>query len=235
MLAVNVLAQGRVDEFNTLWGEGQGLWPLLLDFRYRGDSVRTSRELDALLEGVGWDSLPTDENNSWLLISLLSELGQVSEARERLIEWRALDPPDPRLPSHVDGCEGAIELAAGNLDAAEAAFARWQAAPRVGGAVLMYTQGLVEAAGVLDLLGRSDSAAVLYQKALDLPTFGATFYEGSWYPFVLLRLGELYDNLEQHDRAIEYFDRFVELWQDADPKLQPRVNAARAALARLRG
>ena len=35
-------------------------------------------------------------------------------------------------------------------------------------------------------------------------------------------------------RAIEHYSRFVELWRDSDPELQPMVHQARQALARLR-
>jgi hypothetical protein len=35
--------------------------------------------------------------------------------------------------------------------------------------------------------------------------------------------------------AIRAYRNFTELWKDADPELQPRVAAARAALARLEG
>jgi multidrug resistance efflux pump len=35
--------------------------------------------------------------------------------------------------------------------------------------------------------------------------------------------------------AMRAYGNFVDLWKDADPELQPRVAAARAALARLEG
>ena len=44
------------------------------------------------------------------------------------------------------------------------------------------------------------------------------------------RLGQLYDEKGDLDRAAGYYGRFVELWADADPDLQPRVEAARARM-----
>jgi len=44
------------------------------------------------------------------------------------------------------------------------------------------------------------------------------------------RLGQLYDQNGDLDRAAGYYGRFVELWADSDPELQPRVDAARARL-----
>ena len=49
-------------------------------------------------------------------------------------------------------------------------------------------------------------------------------------PSIYERLGELYEQRGSAERAIYYYGRFVELWQDADPDLQPRVEAARRAI-----
>jgi len=49
------------------------------------------------------------------------------------------------------------------------------------------------------------------------------------------RLGELYDAKRDVPRAVRHYERFVDLWKNADPPLQPRVAAARARLAALKG
>ena len=36
-------------------------------------------------------------------------------------------------------------------------------------------------------------------------------------------------------KALEYYGRFVNLWKDADPELQPVVRDVRARMARLAG
>jgi tRNA A-37 threonylcarbamoyl transferase component Bud32 len=48
------------------------------------------------------------------------------------------------------------------------------------------------------------------------------------------RLGELYEAKGDRVRAAPHYARFVALWKDADPELQPRVVEARRRLARLR-
>src|SRR2546421_12972929 len=50
----------------------------------------------------------------------------------------------------------------------------------------------------------------------------------------LQRLGTLYAARSDHAKARDYYGRFVDLWEDADPELQPPVADARAALKRLR-
>jgi hypothetical protein len=68
-----------------------------------------------------------------------------------------------------------------------------------------------------------------------MPSVWARHYERDWYPFVLRRLGELHASLGHREQARDYYSRFIDLWKDADPELQPQVDQARAALARLAG
>ena len=46
----------------------------------------------------------------------------------------------------------------------------------------------------------------------------------------LQRLGALYRARGENAKARDYYGRFVALWKDADPELQPIVAEARAAL-----
>jgi hypothetical protein len=47
------------------------------------------------------------------------------------------------------------------------------------------------------------------------------------------RLGELYEARGDRKRAADYYGKFVDLWKDADPELQPAVTEIRQRLARL--
>jgi len=49
----------------------------------------------------------------------------------------------------------------------------------------------------------------------------------------LYRLGPLYEELGETEKARDAYAEFAERWKDADPRLQPMVDTARAALARL--
>jgi tetratricopeptide (TPR) repeat protein len=50
-----------------------------------------------------------------------------------------------------------------------------------------------------------------------------------------LHRAEIYERSGDTHRAIEHYRAFVTLWENADPELQPLVEQARAALARLEG
>ncbi|MFQ5705586.1 MAG: tetratricopeptide repeat protein, partial [Gemmatimonadales bacterium] len=103
------------------------------------------------------------------------------------------------------------------------------------GAEHVYNRGLPEAANAMDLAGHPDSAIALYERALASPSVFGNLYELTWYPLALRRLGELHESLGHRDEAIDYYQRFIELWDEADPELQPQVQAARERLTGLVG
>ena len=98
-------------------------------------------------------------------------------------------------------------------------------APTVGGVREVFLR-----ARVLHKLGR-------YQEALDLYAFGA---EGR-YPGVALLApshryrGEIYEAIGNTEKALWHYGAFVELWREADPEYQPRVQEVRDRMARLTG
>ena len=74
-------------------------------------------------------------------------------------------------------------------------------------------------------LGREDEALLWYRSlAYDL------LYTGP----AELRQAQIYERKGDRRRAIEHYTRFIELWRECDPALQPLVRQARDALARLR-
>ena len=85
-----------------------------------------------------------------------------------------------------------------------------------------------------DAAGNSDSTRVYWESYLDT-YWGVPSIEVWARPIAFRRLGEIYESRGEHDRAVEHYDRFVELWQDADPELQPQVANARERIARLVG
>ena len=52
-------------------------------------------------------------------------------------------------------------------------------------------------------------------------------------PAIRERLGQLYESIGKTEKAVENYRAFIELWKNADPELQARVNDARRRLARL--
>jgi eukaryotic-like serine/threonine-protein kinase len=87
-----------------------------------------------------------------------------------------------------------------------------------------------------DLGGNADSAIAVFSRFADQryagyaydPSVPATYGAG-----VIKRLGELYEAKGDRQKAATYYAKFIELWQNADPELQPKVAEVRKRLARL--
>lgn len=88
-------------------------------------------------------------------------------------------------------------------------------------------------AQAFDLASQPDSAIVEFERYIayrdPLYMLHRDFLAGSH-----KRLGELYDAKGNAVKAVEHYQRFVDLWKDADPELQPKVREAKARLDALR-
>ena len=77
-------------------------------------------------------------------------------------------------------------------------------------------------------LGRVQDAERVY-RAFVFPFRGPS----STHPLYQRELGKVYEALGEYDKARESYEYFVHYWADADPELQPMVEEAREAIARL--
>jgi tetratricopeptide (TPR) repeat protein len=77
-----------------------------------------------------------------------------------------------------------------------------------------------------DAASRYDEAIEWYRRDLEVARWGRPPNR----PMIFERLGQLYDETGDLENAAVYYARFVELWAEADPELQPRVLAARARM-----
>lgn len=71
-----------------------------------------------------------------------------------------------------------------------------------------------------DRSGQPDSAIAHFERLLAIRQLGPGPYMK---PVMLRRLGQLYEKQGNRDRALEYNGKFVDLWKDADPSVQPLV------------
>jgi tetratricopeptide (TPR) repeat protein len=103
--------------------------------------------------------------------------------------------------------------------------------PATGCAICLY----LRLGRAYDLAEMPDSAIVMFERYLATPFFARGRPDAWFLAGVLKRLGELYEARGDRARAATYYAKFVELWKDADPELQPKVADVRRRLARLRG
>jgi tetratricopeptide (TPR) repeat protein len=125
-----------------------------------------------------------------------------------------------------DGVQGASLLQSGKSREAAAAFRQARTA-------FGYAFWLPEIGTALDRAGATDSALAVYQEYLE-STFNFRLFTDPYnLARVLRRTGELYEASGDRARAAATYQRFVDLWRNADPVLQPEVAEVKRRLAGL--
>ena len=76
----------------------------------------------------------------------------------------------------------------------------------------------------------SDSAVVYYERYITTPELDRLDLDMIMLAGSLKRLGELYEARHETQKAVSSYSRFVELWKNADPELQPKVADVRRRL-----
>jgi tetratricopeptide (TPR) repeat protein len=240
--------QGRVREADVYGREfvrsseavGLDRWALngeamraLMIATYHQDTVRALAQLrDAMLEYPLHEMEPLDR--SYLFMArALADLGQTDMAdslyREFLVEvpeqyWGDLEDEDPRevaalLLAARGDVEGAIdELRPLKLDC----FSLCRMRVRYSLAQLYERRGELE------------SAAQEYEDYVTRTEIDRLREDGYRYPPALIRLAEINEQLGRLEQSAGWYERFAELWRNADPEFQPAVQAAANKAAELR-
>jgi eukaryotic-like serine/threonine-protein kinase len=85
-----------------------------------------------------------------------------------------------------------------------------------------------------DFANLPDSAIAHWERYLASPYMGRVGIDATYLAGVRKRLGELYEAKGDTQRAAANYLAFIELWKNADPELQPKVQEARQRVARLK-
>jgi serine/threonine-protein kinase len=198
-----------------------------------GEPSRAVSELERALAQHPLRSLPlVDRPYLHLhLATAFARSGRVDRARALLAEYERVG--DPRWRDQQG--RAALELSRGHIALAErrwpAAIARFKAAIAEEWSPAL---GFPDLGRAYDLGGQIDSAIAVYERYLDTPDPYDEFPFGTdrgilalELPGIYRRLGELYRQRGETEKAREYYHRFAELWKDCDPKLRPQVLQAR--------
>jgi tetratricopeptide (TPR) repeat protein len=92
---------------------------------------------------------------------------------------------------------------------------------------------LPDLARAYELAGNADSAVAVFTRYVTTPSPSRYLVDGGFLAGAHKRLGELHEARGDRVRATHHYAKFVELWKDADPELQPKVADVRRRLARL--
>jgi tetratricopeptide (TPR) repeat protein len=89
------------------------------------------------------------------------------------------------------------------------------------------------AAKVFDALGERDSAIAYFEGYLEASGAQRSAWDNENRGPTLERLAALHEEAGDLEKAAVYYARLVDLWSEADPELQPRVQAARTRLEQI--
>jgi tetratricopeptide (TPR) repeat protein len=216
---------------------GDGTRIALLQALVLGDLPAARATLEAYRDRFPTDSMPA-ENVPYIGLAEAYAAAGLTDSVRAVVARMKTRPAAWYLrsaPYTLPAAEAAVALAEGRSgDAAELygrAHDQFRGCP---GCFLARLGTALHAAG------RSDSAVVVLTRYLEVPwsdrilpfeiqTDGDQLFLG----LVLEWLSDLHEARGEPDLAVAYYARLVDLWDGADPELQPRVQAARQALMRL--
>jgi eukaryotic-like serine/threonine-protein kinase len=209
------------------------------DAWFRGQSTRAVTEMDSLLVRKPLRALPVLQRPYFPIAQFYARSGRPDRARTVLAQY-STEVKDSVLALDftpmVHTTLGEIALAEHRPRDAMAEFRR--ADTLSDGFPDACTACLPLAlARAYDAAGLADSARVSYERYLSMPmvgrlvsvTNGDPSFRGSTYK----RLGELYENAGDRQKAVEWYGKFIELWKNADPDLQPVVADVRRRVGKI--
>jgi tetratricopeptide (TPR) repeat protein len=190
-----------------------------------GEPESTVRRVEAALERFPLDAIPPlDRPTAWAA-SLFAQAGDTDAARALLADQRE------RLGPLAERKRVGLVEAEAWIDVAEGRYA--EAIPVLRDSDRGYGCDIcidLSVGTAFDQAGQPDSAVVYYERYLAPTQNWRAYTDAAWRAWTLERLGQLYDELGELEQAAGYYAAFVELWAEADPELQPRVQAARTRM-----
>ncbi|MCL7983167.1 MAG: hypothetical protein M8862_11640, partial [marine benthic group bacterium] len=189
------------------------------------DTAAAVAMIDRTLEEVELEGLPVADWSAEWLAAILAMAGQSDRAEALLDE--ATELLDPRLRPAFErnshAARGEIALSRGDPQRALEEF-RQQPPDDCRPCAALGPARAFEA------MGQADSAIVYFEEYLARPYHWRVFPDASFRAGVLESLGALYEEKDDLEQAAGWYAQLVELWEDADPELQPRVRAAQEKL-----
>jgi tRNA A-37 threonylcarbamoyl transferase component Bud32/tetratricopeptide (TPR) repeat protein len=198
---------------------------------FERDTGSALRILQSALLAHPLNSIPALDRPYDRVATAYAVAGRAAEARRLLAEYESV------VPEGVRRGEARWYRARGWLALAEArpkdAVVEFGQIARKG---LRAEWGHWESGVAYERANLPDSALAQYERAATPVGTGFKILEDPWARAPSLkRLGELYDARGDKARAIDNYSRFIALWKDADPLLQPAVREAKQRLGELAG
>jgi len=222
-------------KFNEKWAEAQFLF--LLGYR----DLKSKHPKQALINfnraydiSVETDDLNTQRNALYFTGLAHLESGSLEEAQETADELKdmidkGLNKKAVKLYHHLKGMiefkRDNISEAILNIEKAISLLPHQYATDVLGSKHALFLDGL---ASIQYKAGNSDKAQETYERIISLTT--GRYYYGDIYARSFYMLGRIYEGKGWEGKAIDHYQKFLDLWKDADSGI-PEVEDARKRLA----
>ena len=198
-----------------------------LDVWFRGAANQAPR-IDAALRAHPLDSIPAAERPYGRLVALYAQAGAPAKGRALMAAWE-----QSRRGISQTGDSTARHVMNGELALAEKRFTDAVREFRLADVGACPVCQLPNLARAYDLAGMADSASAAFTRYIESKYWGLLGVDASYRAGAYKRLGELYEAKGDKARAATNYAKFVDLWKNADPELQPQVAEAKRRLASL--
>jgi tetratricopeptide (TPR) repeat protein len=229
------LVMGLADEFKEKSMKLSAIfYGAYIDFRL-GKVEKALQGVDEALNG--WMELEDLANQRFALPSkglFYLEMGQVGEAQKTAIELKDLIQKglNKKAMRYSYWLEGMIDLKKANFRRAienlDKAIALLPSQTYSSDEHAFFYDGLASA---YHKAGDLEKAKAEYEKITSLTT--GRFYFGDIYAKSFYMLGKIAEQQGQKARAVEHYQKFLDLWKDADPGF-PEIGDARKRLAAMK-
>lgn len=189
----------------------------------RRDTVAALTTAEALLAEHPLDAMEPLDRPYGTIFYFYANSRRPERAREILAEWEEAVPEERRDPLMVPRTRAALAFAEGRWREAIEGARRTDEGP-----CLLCSLPIL--AWSYDLSGERDAAIATWERYVDTPFFNRDGFDAGSLAHAYERLGHLHEEAGDLERASLYYARFVELWEEADQELRPRVEAARSRL-----
>src|SRR5438309_4534701 len=205
--------------------DGDAISLAIMEVHYRNAPDAAQREVEAALRRHPLASIPAQDRPYLGLAWLYADAGRPERARQLVAEYETAVPEGVRRGEPFrHGAAAQIAFAEGRIPEAIREYRAWY--DESGCAVC----GLFLLGRAYERAGQRDSALAVYERAVITPGYTRAFQEEATLGPTYRRLGELYEERGQLDKARDYYGRFLDLWKDADPELQPLVRDVKQRL-----
>ncbi len=200
----------------------------LYDVVVRGNREAGIARVESALESFPLDRLEPFDRPYLELAEFYARAGNAVRGRRYLAEFDRVVPTEfhPLVDVEHDRAAAQVLLAEGRLEDATEMFRRGDRRS----CRICVLPGL---ARIYDQQGNLDSLQAVLERYVLTPEDDRLTIDPIELAGVYRRLAQLYEARGNVTGALDYYGRFIDQWQDADPELQPLVEEARDRIERL--